>query len=145
MFLVNTSVYSTGEIPHMRCTFTSYEVLRSRNSNSTKKKSNVQSVQKGRLSFHFSFNFTKPFLSGSKQFWRTKILDKCQGDFVCLYDQNYALVIVTQPKILNNNGTFLNNIHVNNVYRGYQDHIQDHWFRINSLQTQNKKISNLST
>ena len=32
------SVYSTGEIPHMRCTFTSYEVLRSRNSNSTKKR-----------------------------------------------------------------------------------------------------------
>ena len=33
-----SSVYSTGEIPHMRCTFTSYEVLRSRNSNSTKKR-----------------------------------------------------------------------------------------------------------
>ena len=26
------------------------------------------------------------------------ILDKCWGDFVCVYDQNYVLVIVTQPK-----------------------------------------------
>ena len=62
------------------------------------KNRNMKSDSTGRISFYFSFKFTKPFLSGSKQFWRTKILDKSQGVFVCVYDQNCALVIVTQQK-----------------------------------------------
>ena len=62
------------------------------------KKRNVQSVYTGRLSFHLSFNFTKPFLSGSDQFWRTKLLNKCSGTFVCVYDQNYAIVISASTK-----------------------------------------------
>ena len=65
---------------------------------SNQKNSNVQYVQTGTLSFHFSFNFTKPFLSGSKYIWRTNCLDKCSGTFEYVYDQHYALAIVTQPK-----------------------------------------------
>ena len=37
------------------------------------KNMDVKSVSTGNLSFHFLFEFTKPFLSGSKQFWRIKI------------------------------------------------------------------------
>ena len=37
-------------------------------------------------------------MSGYKQFWGTQILDKCQGAFVCEYDQNYEIKIVTQQK-----------------------------------------------
>ena len=59
---------------------------------------NVQSVQTGRLSFHLSFNFTTPYLSQSKQFWTTNISGLCYGDFVCVYDQYYALGIVAQQK-----------------------------------------------
>ena len=59
---------------------------------------NLPSINTGRLSFYLSFIFTKPFLSGSKQFWKSNCLDKYQGAFVCVYDQNYALVILIQPK-----------------------------------------------
>ena len=51
---------------------------------------------------NFSFNFTKPVLSGYKKFLITKSLNKFQGAFVCVCDQNYPLVIITQPK---KNGT----------------------------------------
>ena len=71
--------------------------LWSHNSNSTKK-GNLQSVSPGRLNVHFSFKNTKPFLSWSKQFCRTKIVDKCKRAFVFVYNQSYALVIVTQQK-----------------------------------------------
>ena len=59
----------------------------------------MQTVQTGRLMFTFlSFNFTQSFFYGSEQIWRTKVLQKCQGAFVCVYDQNPTIVIVTQPK-----------------------------------------------
>ena len=48
--------------------------------------------------FHFSFNFTKPFLSGSMYIWRNNCLHKCSGTFVYVYDQHYAIVLVTQTK-----------------------------------------------
>ena len=41
------------------------------------KKRNMQPVYARRLRFHFTFNFTKPFVSGSKKFWTTNIKDKC--------------------------------------------------------------------
>ena len=59
---------------------------------------NCQYNWPGKYSVNFSFKYTKLFWSETKQFWRTKILDKCSGAFVFVYDQNYALVIVTQPK-----------------------------------------------
>ena len=58
----------------------------------------MQYLQTGILSFHLSLNFTEPFLTRSEQFWKTNCLDKYQGAFVCVYDQDYALVIVIQPK-----------------------------------------------
>ena len=42
-------------------------------------------------------HFTKPLLSGPKQFWITNCLDECLGDFVCVYDHNYTLLITIQP------------------------------------------------
>ena len=48
-------------------------------------------------SFHFSFSFTKIFLYGYSQFWKNLFLDKYKGYFVCMYDAQYALVIVTEP------------------------------------------------
>ena len=68
------------------------------NSNRAKNKRNVQYIQIGRLSFHLSFNITQQLLSKSEKVLITKRLDKCWGAFVCVYDQNYALVILTQPK-----------------------------------------------
>ena len=62
------------------------------------KQRNVLSVSTGRLSFHISFNYAKSFLSGYMQFWRINFLDMFLGAFVCVCDQNYALLIVTQPK-----------------------------------------------
>ena len=40
----------------------------------------------------------RPFFYVNEQFWITIILDKYQGAFVCVYDQNYALAIITQLK-----------------------------------------------
>ena len=48
--------------------------------------------------FHFSFNFTKPFLSGSKYIWSNICLDKCSGTLLYVYDQHYAILVVTQQK-----------------------------------------------
>ena len=62
------------------------------------KKRNWLYVQTRRLIFNLPFKYTKPFLYGSKKFWRTKFVDKYQGAFVCVYDQNYAIVLVTQQK-----------------------------------------------
>ena len=45
----------------------------------------------------FLIQIYKPFLSETKQFWITKILHNCESA-LCVYDQNYALVIVTQSK-----------------------------------------------
>ena len=59
---------------------------------------NVQSVLTRKISVHFYFKFTKLFLFGCKKFWITTLLDKCYGAFVFVYDQNYAVVIVNQPK-----------------------------------------------
>ena len=61
------------------------------------KKENSRSVLPGRLCVHILFKGTQQFLSVFKQFQRTNFLDKCQGAFVCVYDQNYSLVIVIQP------------------------------------------------
>ena len=41
------------------------------------KKWNLKYVYTGRLSFNFSFTFTKQFWSGSKHFMITKCVDKC--------------------------------------------------------------------
>ena len=59
---------------------------------------NWQSVLPRRLCVHFKFKYTKPILTVSMQFQITIFLDTCYGACVCVYDHNYALVIVTKPK-----------------------------------------------
>ena len=68
--------------------------LRSCNSHPTKTIGMDNTFRQEHSVFHFSFNFTKPFLSGSKYIWRTNCLDKCSGTFVSVYNQYYALVVV---------------------------------------------------
>ena len=62
------------------------------------KKKNSQSIWPERITVNLSFKYTKPFLPGSKQCWRTNF-KICARVLLCVYDQNYNIVIiVTQQK-----------------------------------------------
>ena len=50
--------------------------------------------------FSFLIQLYKTILSVSIQFWGVKLLVKCWGALVCIFDHNYALVLVSQHNII---------------------------------------------
>ena len=72
--------------------------LRSRNINSTKKMGIFNPNGQAKSVFLYQSNIKNHFSLKLSSFGELQVLDRCWGAFVCVYDQNYALVIVTQPK-----------------------------------------------